>query len=317
MLGEIFYWIFNMSIIASLMGLLVLAVRKTNFLPKRGLVFLWIIPAVRACIPFGISSRYSLMSLISRLTTRTITVFQPSEEIKLSMTNAVMAAESYFPITYKEKRLEVVFEVAAFLWILIATALLISLAILYVTTKREVRDAKPSGKGYYVSEKVQGPAVYGIRKPKIILPAVFFERQSSDGTLPFRDDKTLKYVLQHEKTHIRRGDNLWRMLGFFLAVAHWFNPLSWIFLKAFLADVEMACDEAAISKYEENDRKEYARTLLEYAQGKSLFVSAFGGAKVRTRIENILSYREMTILSSAGFVTLVIALLYVLLTNAG
>ena len=307
MLGEIFYWIFNMSIVASLMGLLVLVVRKTNLLPKRGLVFLWIIPAVRACIPFGISSRYSLMSLISRLTTRTITVFQPSEEIKLSMTNAVMAAESYFPITYRENRLEVIFEVAAFLWIIIATALLITLAILYVTTKREVRDAEKTEQGFYLSEKVSGPAVYGILRPRILLPAGYVKKEGTD----------LKYVLQHEKTHIRRGDNLWRMLGFFLAVVHWFNPLSWIFLKAFLGDVEMACDEAAIAKYEENDRKEYARTLLDCAQGKSLFVSAFGGAKVRTRIENILSYRKMTILSSAGFTALIIALLYVLLTNAG
>ncbi len=317
MLGEIFYWIFNMSIIASLMGLLVMVIRKTNLLPKRGLVFLWIIPAVRACIPFGISSRYSLMSLISRLTTRSVTVFQTSEEIKLTMTNAVMAAESYFPITYKVNRLEVIFEVAAFLWIIIATALLITLVILYVMTKREVRDAKPSGKGYYVSEKVLGPAVYGILRPRIILPVAFIEGQRADDAHPFRDDKALKYVLQHENTHILRHDNLWRMLGFFLAALHWFNPLSWIFLKAFLADVEMACDEAAIAKYEEKDRKEYARTLLDCAQGKSLFVSAFGGAKVRTRIENVLSYRKMTILSSAGFAALIIALLYVLLTNAG
>ncbi|MBO7340389.1 MAG: M56 family metallopeptidase, partial [Lachnospiraceae bacterium] len=280
---------------------------KINLLPKRGLVFLWIIPAVRGCIPFGISSRYSLMSLISRLTTRSITVFQPSEEIKLSMTNAVMAADSYFPITYKENRLEVIFGVAAFLWIIIATALLITLAILYVTTKREVRDAEKTEQGFYLSEKVSGPAVYGILRPRILLPAGYVKKEGTD----------LKYVLQHEKTHIRRGDNLWRMLGFFLAVVHWFNPLSWIFLKAFLGDVEMACDEAAIAKYEEKDRKEYARTLLDCAQGKSLFVSAFGGAKVRTRIENILSYRKMTILSSAGFTALIIALLYVLLTNAG
>lgn len=306
MLGEIFYWIFNMSIIASLMGLLVLVIRKTNLLPKRGLALLWIIPAVRACIPFGISSHYSLLALISRLTTRTVTVFQPSEEIKLSMTNAVMAAESYFPITYKNHRLEVVFEVAAFLWIIISAALLITLAILYVTTKREVRDARKTEQEYYLSEKVGGPAVYGILRPRIILP-VDYEKKGAD----------LKYVLQHEKTHIRRGDNLWRMLGFLLAALHWFNPLSWIFLKAFLADVEMACDEAAIAKYEEKDRKEYARTLLDCAQGKSLFVSAFGGAKVRTRIENVLSYRKMTMLSSVGFTALIIALLYVLLTNAG
>ena len=129
-------------------------------------------------------------------------------------------------------------------------------------------------------------------------------------------DTDREYVLQHERTHIRRCDNLWRLIGFLLTAIHWFNPLSWLFLKVFLADLELACDERAVSKYNNDERKEYARTLLNCAQSKNVFVSAFGGAKVRTRIENVLSYKQMTLVSAVGF-TLLIMRIYTLLTNAG
>ena len=101
------------------------------------------------------------------------------------------------------------------------------------------------------------------------------------------------------------------------AAIHWFNPFSWVFLKVFLADLELACDEAAIAKYCDEERKEYARTLLNCSQSKSLFASAFGGAKVRMRIENVLSYKQMTVVSAVGFTILILAIIYTLLTNAG
>lgn len=57
------------------------------------------------------------------------------------------------------------------------------------------------------------------------------------------------------------------MLG---EIFYWIFNMSIIAsLMAFLGDVEMACDEAAIAKYEEKDRKEYARTLLDCARGKA------------------------------------------------
>ena len=304
MLGELCYWIFNMSIIASLTGLLVLALRKLRFIPHRVSVFLWIIPFVRMWIPFGLNSPYSLMSLISRLTTRTVTVYQPAEGIAFSATNALMAADSYFPITYKVHVLAGVFSIAGLVWIIGALAILLALVILYFDTKREIRDAERLEQNVYLSPKVESPAVYGIVRPRIVLPAVY-------------RDTVMRYILQHEQTHIRRGDNLWRLLGFLTAAVHWFNPLSWVFLKAFLSDLELACDETATSGYGPEERKEYARTLLSFAQGKSLFASAFGGAKVRTRIENVLSYRKMTAVSAAGFAVLVLAIGYTLLTNAG
>jgi beta-lactamase regulating signal transducer with metallopeptidase domain len=267
-------------------------------------VFLWIIPFLRMVIPVGLNSPYSLMSLISKLTTKTLTVYQPADDIAFSFTNSIRAAESYSPITYKVNILENVFTVTGFVWIVAALALIIALTIIYMTTKRAVSDSKHMESNIYFSDKVDSPAVYGIIRPKIIVPDSYKE-------------KDLEYIIRHEKTHIKRLDNLWRIIGFITASLHWFNPLSWLFLKTFLTDLELACDEMAVAGYEKEERKEYARTLLECSQSRSLLVSAFGGAKVRTRIENVLSYKKMTVFSAVGFTLLVVVIILTLITNAG
>lgn len=304
MIGEICYWLFNMSIVASFMGLIVLVLRKIRLIPRRVSVFLWIVPFVRMCIPVGLNSPYSLMTLVARITTRTVPAGSLAEGVDLSFSNTIMAADSYYPISYKAEGLAKVFEVAGIVWLVGALSMIIALAIMYVGTIREIKDSKLLKDNIYLSEKVTGPAVYGIIRPRIILPVSYAEED-------------LKYVLQHEKTHIRRLDNLWRILGFIAAAIHWFNPLSWVFLKLFLSDLELACDEMAVSKFDKEERKDYARTLLAYTQSKSVFVSAFGGAKVRTRIENVLSYKKITAVSAAGFAVLVLVIIYMLLTNAG
>lgn len=303
-IGEICYWLINMSIVASFMGLIVMLLRKIRFIPRRVSVFLWIIPFLRMTVPVGLNSPYSLMSLVSRFTTRTVTVYQPSDDIAFSFSNSIRAAESYSPITYKVNILGTVFSVAGMIWIVVSLALLIALTLIYVSTKNAVADSRHLESNIFFSDKVDSPAVYGIIRPKIIIPGSY-------------KDMELKYIIRHEKTHIKRLDNLWRILGFITASVHWFNPLSWVFLKAFLNDLELACDEMAISGYDKEERKEYARTLLTCSGSKSLLVSAFGGAKVRTRIENVLSYKKMTAFSALGFALLVVVIIFTLITNAG
>ncbi len=306
MLGEYCYWIFNMSIIASLMGLIVLVLRRLKCIPHRVSVFLWIVPFVRMCIPWGINSRYSLMSLISNLTmrTKTVNMYQPAYGITLSLSNTLRAAVSYHPIRYKVNILNSVFEVAAWIWILVGSAILILLSVTYISTLLRVRHAKHLKENIYLSDTVPGPAVYGIFRPRIVLPTDHI-------------GEDLEYVLRHEKTHIRREDNLWRILALLAVTVHWFNPLAWVFLRAFLTDLELACDEDAVRGYDDSKRREYARTLLQNTQRKSVFASAFGGAKIRTRIENVLSYKKMTFVSAAGFTVLVMTIIYTLITNAG
>lgn len=303
MLQEVFYWIFNMSIVAALMTGIIALIGMVKRVPRRMMALLWLIPALRMIVPLGLSSPYSLMSLLSRITTKTVVVLQPMPGMEFSMTNMTMAANSYFPITYKTNILADVFAVASIVWIIVALAILLLLVVLYVTTLHELKDARPLRENIYLSEKVTSPAVYGIIRPRIVLPITWADRD-------------LDLVLLHEQTHIRRGDNLWRMLAFVVVALHWFNPVAWIFLKLLLTDLELACDEGVLVKIGPDCRKEYALSLLDSETGTNVFASAFGGAKIRTRIENILSYRKMRWISLAAFAGLTLAIAYVLLTNA-
>ena len=304
MLQEVFYWIFNMSITATITGVIIMLVRRIKKIPRRLTMFLWIVPFLRMAFPFGLNSPYGLMALLSKLTTKTIVVYQPTDDIAFSMTNSVMAADTYFPITYKVNILEDIFRVASVVWIIVSLAILLMLAVTYFTTIYEIKDSTHLKDNIYLSEKIVSPAVYGIVKPKIILPASY-------------KDSDIELIVLHEKTHIHSLDNLWRIIAFVIVAVHWFNPLSWLFLKGVLADLELACDERVLTKLGYDRAKEYAASLLESKQGATVFASAFGGAKIRTRIENILSFKKLTWLSLTVFIALIVAIFYALLTNAG
>ena len=293
-----------MSITAALTGVIVMLVRLIKKMPRRVTVFLWIIPFLRMIVPFGLNSKYGLMALLSKLTTKTIVVYQPTDDIAFSMTNSVMAADTYFPITYKVNILENIFSVASIIWIIVSLAILLMLIVTYFTTIYEIKGSTQLKDNIFLSEKIVSAAVYGIRKPKIILPASYKGRD-------------IELIVLHEKTHIRSFDNLWRMIAFVIVAVHWFNPLSWLFLKAFLADLELSCDERVLAKLGSDHAKDYASSLLESRQGATVFASAFGGAKIRTRIENILSFKKLTWLSLAVLIVLIGTIFYVLLTNAG
>ena len=304
MLQEVFYWIFNMSITATITGGLIMLVRLIKKIPRRVTVFLWIIPFLRMAFPFGLNSPYSLMSLLSQVTTKTIVVYQPTDDLAFSMMNSIMAADTYFPITYKVNVLENIFSVASVIWIIVSLAILLMLVVTYFTTIYEIRDSTHLRDNIYLSEKIISPAVYGIVNPKIILPTYYKNRD-------------VDLIILHEKAHIRTFDNMWRIIAFLIVAVHWFNPLCWLFLKKFLADLELSCDERVLAKLGADRAKDYASSLLESRQGTTVFASAFGGAKIRTRIENILSFKKLTWLSFTVFVALIGVIFYVLLTNAG
>lgn len=303
MLGEIFYWIFNMSIAAAICGGAVLLLRLIKKMPRRVAVWLWCIPFFRMCVPVGITGKYGLMSFLAKFTTKTVTVYEFSDGVSLSFMNHTMAANNYFPVQYKVNLLEDIFAVGAVIWLTVAVALLIAFLSIYFVTVQEMKSAVPLGDGVYLSDKIRTPAVYGILRPKIVLPHAY-------------EEQTLRYILLHERAHIKRRDNLVRVLAFAAVCVHWFNPLCWLFLKCLYTDMELACDETVLAPCDAEQKKEYARALVSSAEKTNVFVSAFGGARIRTRIENILSYKRMSALSAVGFSVLLLAIAYILLTNA-
>ncbi len=301
MLAEIFYWVINASIIASAIGVIILALRKIGRIPRFAIYFLWIIPLLRFWIPFGFVNQYSFLNIISKFTTKTVELhgIMPA----FSVSNFLMSADNYFPIKYKTELLKNVFTIAAGIWIVVAMAAILTSIALYFLTKNELRSALLIKDNIYSSEKIISPAVYGIFHPKIILPIKI-------------TGNAFDYIIMHENVHIHRKDNLLRVVAVITACVHWFNPLSWIFLKNFLCDMELACDDKVLKNLNKTQVSEYAFTILDCASGKSFYASAFGGSKTKIRVENVLSYKKLTLLSSVFLTLLVIIIVLVFITNA-
>lgn len=129
-----------------------------------------------------------------------------------------------------------------------------------------------------------GPAVVGLFRPTVILPAAVIE-----GKTPAQ----LEPILAHELLHIRRGD-LWIGLVQTLAQAlWWFHPLVWLMSRVISREAERCCDEQAIAELG-CPPGDYARSLLDVLALKRtlVIVPAFPGVRpvevTSKRLERIM-----------------------------
>jgi beta-lactamase regulating signal transducer with metallopeptidase domain len=143
-------------------------------------------------------------------------------------------------------------QLLAGLWAAGALAVLLRLVHLQ---RRYQRDLTPRD-GRWQLPGGSGPALVGLLRPRVALPADFEQRF---------DAKQRELVLAHEDVHRARRDNHWNALGALLCVLHWFNPLAWLALRCMRADQELACDSAVMARYPGSEAA-YGRALL-LAQG--------------------------------------------------
>lgn len=301
-MGDVFYWVLNMSIAGAITGTVILLLRRIKSIPKRYIYPLWLIPFMRFFLPVGIGGKYGLMPFLSRFAVKSVTL-SDGYYFDYTYMNYIRAADDYFPNDYKNYAWKIFFEIGGFIWITVAVALVILFFIIYFSTKNELKDELSSKEKIIYSDKLRTPAVYGIFRSHIVLPQKY-------------RDRDLTYVLMHENTHIRRADNFWRTAAFMCAAIHWYNPLVWLFLRRCLEDCEFSCDESVLRKCGADFKKDYASSLLDCAESGNVFVSAFGGAKIRVRLENILSYRKLSLISSVCFFIFAVILAVLLLVNA-
>ena len=167
------------------------------------------------------------------------------------------------------------------LWALGFAAMVVYAAVSYLRLRRRVRICAPAGKGIYRCDHIRTPFILGVIRPKIYLPSTL-------------DDATAPSVLAHERAHLRRGDHLWKPLGYVLLSIYWFNPLCWVAYFLFCRDVEQACDEAVIASMNPQQKKDYSAALLACAAPNRIQVCplAFAEVGVKQRIAGVLNYRK-------------------------
>lgn len=97
------------------------------------------------------------------------------------------------------------------------------------------------------------PAVIGLLRPLIVLPADFEQRYT-----PVQQ----RLILAHEQAHIAHRDPIWNLLFAGLHALFWFHPLVWWAHRAFRFDQELACDARALAARPDL-RQTYAAALIQ------------------------------------------------------
>jgi bla regulator protein blaR1 len=158
------------------------------------------------------------------------------------------------------------------------------------------------------SDGVDSPAVAGLFRPTLLLPAEF-----PSGLTEVQ----MRLILLHELTHLRRFDLPLNWLLCVLQALHWFNPLLWYAFSRLRSDREAACDAQVLSSEGVDRRADYGHALLKLASAtpRSRLDLAFGGAfehaGLRFRLLALTRHRRShpawSAVSIAAIVSLVLA----------
>lgn len=146
----------------------------------------------------------------------------------------------------------------------------------YLKLNKTVKNSYKLKDRIYLSDKISGPFLLN---NKIYLPADISE--------------DIDYVIKHEEAHLKRGDGIYKVIGFIILSVYWFNPLVWLSYHLMCKDIELATDERVVKDLDSDSKAEYSKALLKYADGTyHLSTLTFGEVSIKDRIKNILDYRK-------------------------
>ena len=134
--------------------------------------------------------------------------------------------------------------------------------------------------------EIDTPAVFGVLFPVIILPEAIDKN----------DEKLMRHIILHECCHIRHFDQLWNILTLAVCAVNWYDPVVWVCRYMYLADAEKLCDMSVLGIIGNENRREYANSLLSCAAEKRhpvMLVSGFGESGIKSRIKNIMSMKKV------------------------
>ena len=283
----IFLGFLNRSLAAGILILAVVLVRLVfKKAPRWLLCALWALAAVRLVCPVSIESVLSLIPSAEPVQPEIIVSAQPAITSGIPAVDAIVnppLAAAFTPSPAQSANpLQIWTFVAACVWLAGIAALLLYAAVSALRLRLRVRTAVRLEGKVYQSEFVSSPFILGVIRPRIYLP---FGLEAGAQAM----------VLAHERAHLRRGDQLWKPLGYLILTAYWFNPVCWLAYILFCRDIEAACDEKVVRELGEGCKAAYSRALLACSVPRKLITAcplAFGETGVKSRIKSVLNYKK-------------------------
>lgn len=166
-------------------------------------------------------------------------------------------------------------------------------------------DNIPAGLKTKKTTLVDAPLVIGLFKPVLYIPDVEISREG------------LEYIINHELTHYRRGDIIYKWFVMIVSCVHWFNPVIYFLIKNIDEDCEISCDYIVTKNMSENERTGYMNTILELicrsVKNKSMLSTNMAGSKkiLKRRFDVIKKGRKyklyVSVISIAAAILLISA----------
>ena len=294
----------QMCLAGSVLILAVLLVRKLagRVLPRRGLLLLWEITALRLLVPFTLPS-----PVPARVTPRQPAGLSAGPVILPPAPPAVPQAVPAAPAPFSWEML------LALVWAVVSAGLAIWFGIAYLRLYRRFAQSLPEESPLVLqwqarhtlhrpvkvrmSDQIVSPLTYGVFRPVILLP------KSMDRT----DADALEGILTHEWTHIRCWDAVAKMAFAAVVCLYWWNPLIWVMYLLANRDMELACDAAVVQRIGRDKRTGYAMTLLNMAENQNACASLCANLTQDTLQERIVAIMKNKKTSkAAGFAAAVL-----------
>lgn len=294
-ISKSFLLILDMTFTATFIILIISLARVTVLkkLPKIYSYTLWVVVLFRLLCPFSIESSMSIFQLNNYNISKENEIIE-SKIIESNNlyddTVLINLANLDLDIEYNDNKQDVhisilntenIILVTSFIWLLGIIFMILKGIISLYNLKKVVGNSKKINGLYgniYVSKNISTAIVIGIIFPKIYLPA------------SIENEKSKKYILLHEKIHIKRLDHITRIISYFALCVHWFNPFVWLAFNLSNNDMEMSCDERVIERL--NCKSDYATSLLNMAVENLNCPLAFSEGDVKGRIKNMLNYKK-------------------------
>lgn len=138
-------------------------------------------------------------------------------------------------------------------------------------------------------DEVSVPLTFGIIRPVVIIPKIFL-----------CDEKLLEFSLLHELTHIKRLDVLVKLLLAISICIHWFNPFVWLMYFFVDRDIELACDEEVSDFLGEDNKKDYAISLIDITdlnKSDNFLTSSYAKFFLEERCVSIMKSKKSILLT--------------------
>lgn len=165
------------------------------------------------------------------------------------------------------------------------------------------------------SDKIKSPSLYGLIKPRILIPA---------GIAANLKDDEISYIILHELMHYKRKDLLVIYITVLLRIIHWFNPILWYGFHRMLEDCEVSCDALVLSYVSEGQNAAYGRALvntLRLLKDRPKITGSVAMAsdrkQIKRRVAMLSGHKRLTIGGIILGILVILTVGAVSLTNSG